>query len=311
MDRMTALNVFRQAVELGSFAAVSRRLGLSTAAVSKNIGELEAHLGVRLFNRTTRRMSLTEAGLLYYDQIARVLDELEEADSSLGPMQRTPRGLLRVTAPTTMTLLTPMSAAMPKFLARHPELSIDLRLDDRRVNIVEEGLDVAIRATDSLEDSSLVARKLMTTPRVVCAAPAYLERFGAPETPADLQAHSCIQFTFAGGHPYEWEFRRDGHSVRIPIAGRYKVTSSLAVRDALRAGFGLSLIPRIYVREDIETGRLQTVLDEWSAPELSVYAVYPSRRHLVAKLRAFVDFLVEELNAGPTQSPLTPASRHG
>jgi DNA-binding transcriptional LysR family regulator len=298
VDRLTALTVFRQAVELGSFAAVSRRLGLSSAAVSKNIGELEAHLGVRVFNRTTRRLSLTEAGSLYYEQIARVLDELEEADRSLGSMQQTPRGLLRVTAPTTMTLLTPLSAAMPKFLARHPEMSVDLRLDERRVNIIEESLDVAIRASDNLEDSSLVARKLMTTPRVVCAAPAYLESFGAPRAPADLRDHSCIQFTFSG-HPYEWEFRRDGHSVRIPIAGRYKVTSSLAVRDALRAGFGLSLIPWIYVREDIETGRLQTVLDEWSAPELSVYAVYPSRRYVVAKVRAFVDFLVEELSAGP------------
>lgn len=298
MDRLTALTVFRQAVELGSFAAVSRRLGLSSAAVSKNIGELEAHLGVRVFNRTTRRLSLTEAGSLYYEQIARVLDELEEADRSLGSMQQTPRGLLRVTAPTTMTLLTPLSAAMPKFLARHPEMSVDLRLDERRVNIIEESLDVAIRASDNLEDSSLVARKLMTTPRVVCAAPAYLESFGAPRAPADLRDHSCIQFTFSG-HPYEWEFRRDGHSVRIPIAGRYKVTSSLAVRDALRAGFGLSLIPWIYVREDIETGRLQTVLDEWSAPELSVYAVYPSRRYVVAKVRSFVDFLVEELSAGP------------
>jgi DNA-binding transcriptional LysR family regulator len=298
VDRLTALTVFRQAVELGSFAAVSRRLGLSSAAVSKNIGELEAHLGVRVFNRTTRRLSLTEAGSLYYEQIARVLDELEEADRSLGSMQQTPRGLLRVTAPTTMTLLTPLSAAMPKFLARHPEMSVDLRLDERRVNIIEESLDVAIRASDNLEDSSLVARKLMTTPRVVCAAPAYLESFGAPRAPADLRDHSCIQFTFSG-HPYEWEFRRDGHSVRIPIAGRYKVTSSLAVRDALRAGFGLSLIPWIYVREDIETGRLQTVLDEWSAPELSVYAVYPSRRYVVAKVRSFVDFLVEELSAGP------------
>lgn len=294
MDRLTALTVFRQAAELGSFVAVSRRVGLSPAAVSKNIGELEAHLGVRLFNRTTRRMSLTEAGSLYYDRIARVLDDLAEADSVLGPLQETPRGLLRVSAPTTLSLLTPLSAGIPKLLGRYPELSVDLRLDDRRVNIVEEGFDIAIRASDSLEDSSLVARKLMTMPHVVCAAPSYLERFGAPAEPGELRHHNCVQFTLSG-HVDEWEFRRDGRSVRVPIAGRYKVTSSLAVRDALRAGFGLSLIPWIYVREDIEQGRLRIVLDAWSAVELSVYAVYPSRRHLVAKLRAFIDFLVEEL----------------
>jgi DNA-binding transcriptional LysR family regulator len=296
VDRFTALQVFRHAVELGSFAAVSRRLGLSPAAVSKNMSELEAHLGVRLLNRTTRRMSLTEAGALYYDQIARTLDELEEADNSLGPLQQTPRGLLRVSAPVTLTLLTPLSTAMPRFLEQYPELSLDLRLDDRRVNIVEEGFDLAIRASDSLEDSSLVARKLMTTPHVVCGAPAYFQRAGIPETPDDLRTHNCIQFSLSG-HADEWEFRRGGTSVRVPISGRYKVTSSLAVRDALRAGFGLSLIPLIYVKDDIEQGRLNTVLDEWSAVGLSVFAVYPSRRHVVAKVRALVDFLVDEMGA--------------
>src|SRR5262249_7070155 len=160
-DRLTALNVFRQVVELGSFAEASRRLRLSTAAISKNVGELEAHLGVRLLNRTTRRMSLTEAGSLYYDQIARVLDDLDAADSSLGPLQQVPKGALRISAPVTLTFLTPLSRAMPKFLDRYPELSVDLRMEDRRVNIVEEGFDLAIRASDSLEDSSLVSRKLM------------------------------------------------------------------------------------------------------------------------------------------------------
>jgi DNA-binding transcriptional LysR family regulator len=296
MDRLTALNVFRQVVELGSFAAASRRLRLSPAAVSKNISELEAHLGVRLFNRTTRRVSPTEAGSLYYDQIARVLDDLDGADSSLGPLQQVPKGVLRISAPITLTLLTPLSRAIPKFLDRYPELSVDLRLDDRRTNIVEEGFDLAIRAMDSLEDSSLVSRKLMTTPHVVCGAPVYLDRHGAPEEPGDLRRHTCVQFTLSG-HPDEWVFRRGDRSVRVPIAGRYKVTSSLAVRDALCAGFGLSLIPWIYVRPELESGRLRTVLDDWSAVELSVYAVYPSRRHVVPKVRAFIDFLVQELGA--------------
>ncbi|WP_159588114.1 LysR family transcriptional regulator [Chelativorans xinjiangense] len=296
MDRLTALKVFRQVVELGSFAEAARQLRLSPAAVSKNVGELEAHLAVRLLNRTTRRMSLTEAGSLYYDQVARILDELEEADSSLGPLQESPSGLLRVSAPVTLTLVC-LSQALPGFLGRHPDLTLDLRLDDRRVNIVEEGFDIAIRASGSLEDSSLIARKLTTIPHVVCGAPSYLERSGTPMSPEDLKRHSCIQFTLSG-HADEWAFEKADRQIRIPISGRYKVTSSLAVRDALRAGFGLSLIPWAYVREDIEQGRLRTVLGEWSAVALSVYAVYPSRRYVVPKVRAFLDFLVEELGEG-------------
>jgi DNA-binding transcriptional LysR family regulator len=295
MDRLTALNVFRHVVELESFAAASRRLRVSPAAISKNVGELEAHLGVRLLNRTTRHMSLTEAGSLYYEQVVGVLDDLDAADNSLGPLQQVPKGTLRISAPVTLTLLTPLSKAMPKFLDRYPELLIDLRMEDRRVNLVEEGFDLAIRAMDSLGDSSLVARKIMTTPHVLCGAPSYLERFGAPEEPSDLRLHNCVQFTLSG-HPDEWVFRRGDRAVRVPIAGRYRVSSSMAVRDALCAGFGLSLIPRIYVEEDIESGRLRTVLDGWSTVELSVYVIYPSRRHVVPKVRAFVDFIVGELS---------------
>jgi DNA-binding transcriptional LysR family regulator len=251
-------------------------------------------LGVRLLNRTTRRVSLTEAGSLYYEQITRALDDLDAADSSLGPLQEIPKGVLRISAPTTLTLLTPLSRAIPTFLDRYPGLAVDLRMEDRRVNIVEEGFDLAIRAVDNLEDSSLVARKLMTTPHVVCGAPSYLDRFGVPKEPADLRQHSCVQFTLSG-HPDEWVFHRGDRSVRVPIAGRYKVTSSLAVRDALCAGFGLSLIPWIYVRGELTSGTLRAVLNDWSAVELSVYAVYPSRRHVVPKVRALIDFLVEEL----------------
>jgi DNA-binding transcriptional LysR family regulator len=304
VDRLTALKVFRHAVEFGSFAAASRHLGLSPAAISKNINELEAHLAVRLLNRTTRRMSLTEAGSLYYERVVRVLDDLEEADSALGPMQHMPKGLLRVSAPMTLTLVC-LSSAIPKFLSRYPELSVDLRLDDRRVDIVEEGFDIALRGSDNLEDSSLIAKKLMTMVHVVCGAPSYLERFGAPESPEDLAGHNCIQFTLSG-HANDWTFRNANRSIRVPIDGRYKVTSSLAVRDALRAGFGLSLIPWIYVREDLDAGRLHTVLNEWSPDETTVYAIYPSRRYVVAKVRAFLDFLVDELGGEPIEDPPDP-----
>ena len=296
MDRLTALTVFRHAVELGSFAAASRQLGLSPAAVSKNISELEAHLTVRLLNRTTRRMSLTEAGSVYYDRIVKVLDDLEEADGALGPLQQSPKGLLRVSAPMTLTLAC-LSSAIPEFLERYPDVSLDLRMDDRRVNIVEDGFDLAIRASDQLEDSTLVARKLMAMPHVVCAAPQYLDRHGTPQVPDDLRDHACIQFTLSG-HADTWMFKKRDMTASVPVDGRYKVTSSLAVRDALHAGFGLSLIPRLYVEEAIAEGRLLTVLDGWSAVEASVYAVYPSRRNVTAKVRTFLDFLVEQLGEG-------------
>ncbi|MEO0781661.1 MAG: LysR family transcriptional regulator [Pseudomonadota bacterium] len=293
MDHMTALTVFRTVVELGSFAAASRQLGLSPAAVSKNISELEAHLSTRLINRTTRRMSLTELGTLYFERVVRILDDLKDADGALQATQSQPTGLLRVSAPMTVTLVG-LSEVIPKFLEQNPDLSLDLSLDDRWVNLVEEGFDMALRGSDNLEDSSLIARKLTTLDHVLCAAPDYLGRHGAPKAPRDLTGHNCIQFSLSE-HATKWTFRNDKQTETVPINGRYKVTSSLAVRDALRAGFGVSLIPRMYVADDLASGRLVTVLSDWSANETPLYAVYPSRQYVVPKVRAFLDFLIEEL----------------
>lgn len=299
MDRLTALTVFRHIVDTGSLAAAGRRLRLSPAAVSKNLAELEARLQVRLLNRTTRRLSLTEAGSLYYGNVARILDDLDAADRALGPLQQAPAGTLRVAAPMTVTLVC-LSAAMPRFLARHPQVSLDLNLDDRRVDVVKEGYDLAIRGSDSLEDSSLAARRLMVMRHVLCAAPAYFDAHGEPARPDDLRRHACVQFMLSG-HAAQWEFRRGDEVARIAIDGRYKVTSSLAVRDALLAGFGLSLIPEPYVRGDLAAGRLRAVLTDWTKVETSVYAIFPSRRYVVPALRVFLDFLTDEFmtQAGP------------
>ena len=295
MDRLTALTVFRTVVDLGSFAAASRQMGLSPAAISKNIAELEAHLSVRLLNRTTRRMSLTEAGELYFERVARILDELDDADGTLNAMQHRPSGALRVTAPLTVTLLR-LSTKILAFLDRYPDVALDLRLDDRRVNIIEEGIDVALRGSDNLEASGLIARKLMTMDHVVCAAPSYFAQAGMPQTPGDLPGHSCVQFSLSD-HALEWSFRKAGRMEKVRIDGRYRVSSSLAVIDALRGGFGLSLIPRMYVADDLDSGRLVTALDDWSANTTTLYAVYPSKRYVVSKVRVFLDFLIEELGS--------------
>ncbi|HEV7367612.1 LysR family transcriptional regulator [Arenibaculum sp.] len=292
MDRYTALQVFRHVAELNSFAEAGRRLGLSPAAVSKNVAELEAHVGARLINRTTRRMALTEEGRIYLEHVVRGLDALCEADQALDPIRTGPSGTLRVSAPMTVTL-TRLSAAIPRFLSRHPDLAVDLHLDDRRVDLVREGFDLAIRGSDGLEDSSLIARKLASMPHVLCAAPSYFEAHGKPQAPSDLRSHNCVRFSLSG-HADMWEFRKDGRTERIAVGARYSVSSSLAVRDAIREGFGLSLMPRPYVEDDLREGRLQSALEDWSTVETTLYAVYPSRQHLAPKIRVFLGFLVEE-----------------
>ena len=294
MDHLTALKVFRTTASTGSFAGAARQMGLSAAAVSKNIAELEAHLKMRLINRTTRSMSLTEAGAAYHERLSRILDELAEADAALAPMGTSPSGVLRVSAPLTFAL-TCISPDIPAFMNRYPNLRLELNLQDSRTDIIGEGYDLAIRGSDRLEDSSLVARELMTMTHVLCGAPGYFSTAGRPAAPEDLKAHECVQFTLSG-HANKWTFTRAGRSVAVPIDGRYKVSSSIAVRDAVLAGFGVSLIPRIYVEEELASGRLQAVLEDWEADRTPVYAVYPSR-HLAAKTRAFVDFLVERFSA--------------
>lgn len=307
MDRYTALQVFRHVAELNSFVAAGRRLALSPAAVSKNISELEAHVGARLINRTTRRMALTEEGKTYLEHVVRALDALADADQALFPGKREPSGTLRVSAPMTVTL-TRLATRIPEFLARHPALTLDLHLDDRRVDLIREGFDLAIRGSDQLEDSGMVARQLGVMTHVLCAAPAYFEAHGTPQTPSDLKAHNCVRFSLSG-HADLWEFSKDGRTERIAVSGRYAVTSSLAVRDALRAGFGLSLVPHPYVDDDLRTGRLVPALSDWRTIETTLYAIYPSRHHLAPKTRAFVDFLVEAFasRSEPTRGESPPS----
>jgi DNA-binding transcriptional LysR family regulator len=293
MDRFTALQVFRQVAELRSFAEAGRRLNLSAAAISKNVAELEAHVGARLINRTTRRMALTEEGRIYLEHVTRALDAFAEADQVLRPTRQEPAGVLRVSAPMTVTLIY-LSAAIPRFLSRYPALKLDLQLDDRRVDLIREGYDLAIRGSDRLEDTSLIAKKLAVMPHVLCAAPSYFATHGRPKTPSDLMSHDFVRFSLSG-HANLWEFTtKDGRSQRVVVEARYSVTSSLAVREALREGFGISLIPAPYVADDLRTGRLEAVLEEWHAVETTLYAIYPSRQYLAPKIRVFLDFLVEE-----------------
>lgn len=296
MDKLTAIRVFRHVAELGSFAAAARRVKLSPAAVSKNIRELEEHLGAQLINRTTRRMSLTEAGTIYHKSVVRVLDRLEAADQSVSEMKATPAGHLRVSAPMTFSL-TALTDRMPEFLGAYPEVSLDLSLEDRIVNIVEEGYDIAIRASARLEDSSLMAKKLTTMRHVVCASPAYLAAHGTPTHASELEDHERIAFSLST-HTNGWPLMKDGETHLVRVEGRYKVSSSIAIRDALKRGFGIAMIPEMYVRQELASGALVQVLKDWQGPEHPVYAIYPARRFETAKLRAFLDFLEGVLREG-------------
>lgn len=294
MDRLTALQVFRTVAELGSFAAAARRLGFSPAGISKNIAELEKHVGTRLINRTTRRMSLTEAGRIYRDHVVRGLDALADADLALDSTQADAVGILRVSAPLTVGL-TRLTSAIPGFLERYPNLKLDLHLDDRRVDIVRDGYDVAIRGSDTLEDSSMIARKLTVMKHVLCASPAYFRAHGKPVVPGDLRSHQCVRFSLSG-HADVWEFHKGQQTHPVSVNARYSASSSLAIRDALRAGFGISLMPYPYVADDLKSGLLQPALVDWDTVETTLYAIYPSRALLAPKVRVFLDFVIDEFD---------------
>jgi len=227
----------------------------------------------------------------------------QHVDQAMGPLNSKSMGTLRVAAPMTTTLVC-LSRTILKFLAQFPDIKLDLDLNDRRVDIVRDGFDLAIRGSDALEDSSLTARKLMTLPHVLCASPQYLEAAGTPTRPEDLRGHNCIRFSLSG-HADVWEFHKGDERVSVPINGRYSVTTSLAVRDALLEGFGLSLIPLRYVDAHLAPGNLVSLFPEWAKVELSVYAIYRSRHQLSPKLRVFIEFVVAEMKQS-LSTPLEP-----
>jgi DNA-binding transcriptional LysR family regulator len=293
MERFTALKVFCAVVERGSFAAAARGVDLSKAAVSKNVSELEAHLGARLLTRTTRRMSLTEAGERYYHDASRLLRELEDADEAVSEMTAAPRGRLRVSAPMSFGLrhLAPM---IPAFLEHYPDVSVELEMSDAVVDLVGRQFDVAIRGHGALPDSSLIARRLTSLRRVICGAPAYFERHGMPQSPGDLGAHQCLIYTLSNA-PDVWPLARNGRKLEVAVKGPYRVNNSLAIREALLAGTGIALIPKIYIEDALADGRLLTILDAWCPEEQWIYALYPAGRFTTKRVRAFVDFVAGRL----------------
>lgn len=290
MDILTGMRIYAAVVAAGSFTKAGEYLGISTALASKYVGQLEEHLGVRLLNRTTRRLNVTEAGQGYYQRCQQLLDEIDELEAAVRQQQEVPQGRLRVTAPTTFGE-THLTRAVSIYLQQHPKVNVELVLSDRFVDIVDEGFDLAVRI-GQLADSSLIARRLAPARIVFCASPAYLSGQGVPESPKELKAHQCIIDTNIQD-PEQWLFSERGHSFQVKVNGHFRVNNALAVREALLAGQGIGLCPLYVVEKDIRAGRLQILLQEYEALEYGIYAVYPHNRHLAAKVRTFVDFLAD------------------
>ena len=297
MDRFTSMAVFKRTVEAGSFVGAARHFGISAEMAGNHVRELEKHLGVRLLNHTTRHLNLTDGGSSFYARCVQILADLDEAETEAHSLQATPRGLLRIAGPVTFGVrhITP---AIGEYLTRYPEVKIEVTLSDRRVSLVEEGFNLAIRIGD-LEESSLIVRRLSSAHLVVCASPAYLLRAGRPQLPGDLGGHACLIYTETSA-PTTWRFEGpDGRREAVHVSGPVASTNPEVVHQLALAGHGVVLAPSFTVGMDIAEGRLTALLTDWRARALPIYALYPHRSLLSAKVRTFVDFLVDRFGPNP------------
>jgi DNA-binding transcriptional LysR family regulator len=297
MDRFAAVEAFVRVGETGSFSEAARRLNTSKSAVSRHVSTLEAELGARLLHRTTRSLTLTEAGRDYLQRASRVLADLAEANQAVTQLEAAPRGTLRVNAPLSFGFLH-LAPAIPDFLARFPEVEVDITMNDRLVDLVDEGFDVAVRI-GALADSSLIARRLAPVRRVVCGSPDYLAAHGAPTSPDDLGRHACLRYSLVS-RIHEWRFVDAlGRPWPVEVKGPLITNNGDANRAAALGGTGLVYLPTFIVGADITAGRLETVLEPFVPQDMTLNAVYPHARHLSPKVRAFVDFLAARFGPAP------------
>ena len=298
MDRLVSMAVFKRTVEVGSFAAAARHFRISPEMAGHHVRALEAHLGVRLLNRSTRRLHLTEAGNGYYARCKQILADIEEAEGEANLLQATPRGLLRVAAPVTFAVLH-IARAASDYMVRYPEVTFDVVISDRFVDLIEEGFDLAIRIGD-LQDSNLIVRRLASARLVTCASPAYLRRAGTPQTPGDLSRHACLIYTGTERAPATWRFEApDGSAETVRVSGPLTATNAAFIHRMALAGHGVIHGPSFSFSADIKEGRLIPLLTEWQSRELTIQVVYPHRSLLSAKVRSFVDFLARRLSLEP------------
>ena len=291
MDRLAKMTAFARVAETGSFTKAAHALRVSPTIISKHVRELEESLGVRLLNRTTRHVSLTEIGHVYYEQCHELLDQLEALENVAGQLQNTPTGLVRLSAPLALGTAR-IAPALPRFAAAYPSVTVELILTDRYVDLVEEGFDMAVTMNQPPE-SSYITRTLGSTGTLLCGAPAYLAQHGTPDSPAALTGHNCLSLLTPqlGG---AWRFTRaDGSVETVKVSGNVRSNSAAALLAVMLLGQGLSFLPDFLVAPALAEGRLVRLLPEYSTPPIPVHMVYSPGRHLTAKLRAFADFLIE------------------
>ncbi|MFZ5541900.1 MAG: LysR family transcriptional regulator [Pseudomonadota bacterium] len=307
MDRFASMAAFAAVVESGSFVRAAERLGTSTSTLSRQIAELEQHLGARLLNRTTRRLSLTEGGQAFYERAVQVLADVEEAEALVSSAAAAPRGTLRLTCSHAIGVQR-VAPAIASFSARHPEVRFEVSVSDRIVDLVEEGFDLAIRIGQVGSDR-LVARRLGTMRLLACASPAYLQARGAPRVPADLASHAVMTYAYSP-NPRVWRLvDRTGRPEEVRVGGPLHSNSGdLAVAAAI-AGLGIVFEPDFIVAPALAAGLLVRVLPDYESAPADIWAVYPSRRHLSAKVRMFVDHIAEQFGATASGKPVAARRR--
>jgi DNA-binding transcriptional LysR family regulator len=297
MDRFQSLVAFARVVEAGSFARAADRLDLSVSAVSRHVADLESHLGARLLNRTTRRLSLTESGQAFYERCVQLLADLEEAEEAVTAGAIVPRGTLRMTASISFGAGY-LAPAIAEFRQRHPQLRFDIELSDRAVDLVDERIDVAIRI-GGIGSQALIGRRIGTAQMVCCASPSYLARHGTPRTPADLADHACLTYEYSSDGNL-WRFTdAAGESHDVKVTGFAHSNNGAMLAALAVAGVGVTVEPDFILAPDVRAGRLVRILRDYAPPTINIHAVYPSRRHLSAKVRGFIDFLALRFERDP------------
>lgn len=299
MDQINAMKVFRRVIETGSFTAVANEMGITQPTVSKHINSLESYHGTKLMNRSTRQLHPTDTGLMYYERCCLILDELDDIDEQMRAQLSLPAGTLRVNAPVTFGRLQ-ILPRLWKFLKQYPEVKFDMFMDDNYVDLVKEGIDVAIRI-GPLTDSTLIARKIGIMHRYTVASPEYIKKHGKPETLQDLLQHNCLVYNLLTTRN-DWYFQGKKGMEKIAVHGTFSTNNPDAIRGALLAGLGVAASPDWLVEEDIKQGRLVEIMTDYKPTSLDINAIYPQRRFMPAKVNLFINYLQSELNIESQQN---------
>lgn len=291
MDTLNAMKLYCHIVDAGQLSIAADQLNLSKGAVSKQLAKLEAHLGGRLLNRTTRRLTPTEVGIAFYERAKQILESVEEAECVVTGLTAEPSGTLKINAPMSFGFLH-MGELLAKYQLKYPKVTVDITLHDRQIDLIEEGYDLALRIA-TLKDSSLIARKLAPCHLVMCASPDYLQKNGVPQKPSDLKNHQCLLYAYSDS-VRSWGFEdKQGKKQQVSVDGPLSANNGNLICDALINGMGIARLPTFIIGDAIRQGKAKVILDDWRATPEDISLLYPSSRHLSAKVRTFVDMAVE------------------